>query len=228
MNSILTSKWTKVVVFVLCLLPLADLGLRVLAAASPGALGDWFSNGLSANPIKFIEHFTGDWTLRFLVITLAVTPLRKILHLPLLIRFRRMFGLFAFFYVSLHFATWLVLDHWQEWSWASIWADLLKRPFIAIGFAGFLLLIPLAITSTAGWIRRLGGKRWRMLHRAIYVTAVLGVIHFYWLVKSDKREPLAYGAIFAVLFLWRIGAWLVERRAAAARVRKPSVSAESV
>jgi sulfoxide reductase heme-binding subunit YedZ len=228
LNRFFTSKWTKVVVFVLCLFPLADLGLRIFAAASPGALGSWFSNGLSANPVKFIEHFTGDWTLRFLVITLAITPLRKILRQPQLIRFRRMFGLFTFFYVSLHFSTWIVLDHWQQWSWASIWADLLKRPFIAIGFAAFLLLIPLAITSTAGWIRRLGGKRWRMLHRAIYIAAVLGVIHFYWLVKSDKREPLAYGAIFAALFLWRIGIWVVERRrAAASGVRKPSVSAES-
>lgn len=228
MNRVLTSKWTKVVVFIVCLLPLADLGLRIFAAAIPGALGSWFSNGLSANPVKSIEHFTGGWTLRFLVITLAITPLRKILRQPNLIRFRRMFGLYAFFYLCLHFTTWIVLDHWQEWSWASIWADLLKRPFIAVGFAGFLLLIPLAITSTAGWIRRLGGKRWRMLHRAIYVAAVLGVIHFYWLVKSDKREPLVYGAIFGVLFLWRIWAWLVDRRrAAAAGVRKPSVTAES-
>jgi sulfoxide reductase heme-binding subunit YedZ len=216
LNRVLTSKWTKVAVFLLCLGPVADLVWR------------GFQYDLTANPVKFIEHRTGDWVLRFLVITLAITPLRKILRQPQLIRFRRMFGLFAFFYVCLHFTTWIVLDHWQRWDWNAIWADLLKRPFIAVGFAGFLLLIPLAVTSTAGWIRRLGGKRWRMLHRAIYATAVLGVIHFYWLVKSDKREPLAYGAIFTVLFLWRIGMWLVERRRrAAGSLRKPSVSAES-
>lgn len=228
MNRVLTSKWTKVVVFLLCLVPAADIALKIAGNEDPSLMWSWFNYDLSANPVKFIEHFTGDWTLRFLVITLAITPLRKILRMPQLIRFRRMFGLFAFFYVSLHFSTWIVLDHWQRWNWNAIWADLLKRPFIALGFAGFVLLIPLAVTSTAGWIRRLGGKRWRILHRAIYITAVLGVIHFYWLVKSDKREPLAYGAIFAVLFLWRIGVWLIERRrAAAGGVRKASVSAES-
>lgn len=228
MNRILLSKWIKVAVFLLCLVPLVDLGLRIFAAADPGALGGFFGSSFIANPVKHIEHFTGSWTLRFLVITLAVTPLRKILRLSNLIRFRRTLGLYAFFYLCLHFATWIVLDHWQQWSWNSIWADLLKRPFIAIGFAGFLLLVPLAITSTAGWIRRLGGKNWRMLHRGVYVAAVLGVIHFYWLVKSDKREPLAYGAIFVVLFLWRIGSWLMERRRRAAEaLRKPSVSTES-
>jgi methionine sulfoxide reductase heme-binding subunit len=224
LNRILTSKWTKVVVFVLCLGPLADLVWRGFNAYH-GLPYD-----LSANPVKFIEHFTGDWTLNFLVITLAITPLRKILHMPLLIRFRRMFGLFAFSYVSLHFSTWIVLDHWQQWQWNAIWADLLKRPFIVIGFSGFVLLIPLAITSTAGWIRRLGGRKWRLLHRAVYATACLGVIHYYWLVKSDKRAPLAYGAGFAVLFLWRIGDWLLERRrrAAAESIRgKSSATAES-
>ncbi|MGH9715117.1 MAG: sulfite oxidase heme-binding subunit YedZ [Candidatus Acidiferrales bacterium] len=228
MKRFLTSKWTKIVAFLLCLVPAADIALRIAGNEDPALVLPWFSYYLSANPIKYIEHFTGDWTLRFLVITLAIAPLRKILHLPQLIRFRRMFGLFAFFYVSLHFTTWIVLDHWQQWSWNAIWADLLKRPFIVVGFTGFLLLIPLAVTSTAGWIRRLGGKRWRILHRAIYITAVLGVIHYYWLVKSDKRAPLAYGAIFGVLFLWRFGVWLLERRrAAAAAVRKRSVSAES-
>jgi sulfoxide reductase heme-binding subunit YedZ len=216
LNRILTSKWTKLVVFLLSLVPVADISLRVASAEL-------------AEPVKFIEHQTGDWTLIFLVITLAITPLRKILRMPLLVRFRRMFGLFAFFYVSLHFTTWILLDHWQQWSWNAIWADLLKRPFITIGLTGFVLLIPLAITSTAGWIRRLGGKRWRLLHRAVYITAVLGVIHYYWLVKSDKRAPLAYGSAFAVLLLWRAAAWYLERRRAAAeRVRsKASVSTES-
>jgi methionine sulfoxide reductase heme-binding subunit len=216
LNSILTSKLTKVVVFAACLVPLALLVWRGL------------HNDLSADPIAFITHRTGDWTLRFLVITLAVTPLRKILHLPQLIRFRRMMGLFAFFYVCLHFTTWIWLD--KSFVWSEMWKDVLKRPFITVGFSGFVLLVPLAITSTAGWIRRLGGKRWQMLHRLIYVTAVLGVIHYYWLVKSDVRKPLMYGFLVAMLLAWRLGNWLIGRRgkAKAAPVRpKEPVTAET-
>jgi methionine sulfoxide reductase heme-binding subunit len=198
LNSILTSKWTKVVVFLTCLVPAAWLVWR------------GFHNDLTADPIAFITHTTGDWTLRFLVITLAITPLRKLLHLPQLIRFRRMLGLFAFFYVCLHFTTWIWLDH--SFAWQELWKDVLKRPFITIGFTGFVLLIPLAITSTAGWIRRMGGKRWQMLHRLIYVIAVLGVIHYYWLVKSDVRKPLFYGALVAILLAWRLITWLIGRR----------------
>lgn len=198
MNAVLTSKWTKAAVFLLCLLPLADLIWRGL------------HDNLSADPIAFITHRTGDWTLRFLVITLAITPLRKVLRLPQLIRFRRMFGLFAFFYVCLHFTTWIWLDHYFAWN--AMWKDVLKRPFITVGFTGFVLLIPLAITSTAGWIRRLGGRRWQALHRAIYLTALAGVIHFYWLVKSDVRRPLRYAFLVGVLLAWRFGAWLIERR----------------
>ncbi len=198
MNKILTSKWTKVVVFLLCLVP---LGLLVWRAIQ----GD-----LTANPIEFITHRTGDWTLRFLVITLAITPLRKILHLPQLIRFRRMLGLFAFFYGCLHFSTWIGLD--KFFAWSEMWADVLKRPFITVGFTGFVLMIPLALTSTAGWIRRLGGKRWQMLHRLIYASAVAGVIHYYWLVKSNVRKPLFYAFLVAVLLAWRLGAWLIGRR----------------
>lgn len=198
MNKILTSKWTKVVVFVVCLGPAAWLVWR-------GVHQD-----LTADPIKYITHFTGDWILRFLVITLAITPLRKLLHVPQLIRFRRMFGLFAFFYAFLHFSTWIGLD--QTFNWAAMWADVMKRPFITVGFTGFVLLIPLALTSTAGWIRRLGGKRWQMLHRLIYATAVLGVIHYYWLVKSDVRKPLEYAFLVGILLAWRIGSWLMSRR----------------
>jgi methionine sulfoxide reductase heme-binding subunit len=198
LNSILTSKWTKVVVFVACLVPVAMLVWRGL------------HNDLSADPIAFITHATGDWTLRFLVITLAITPLRKILHLPQLIRFRRMLGLFAFFYVCLHFATWIWLD--KQFVWSEMWKDVLKRRFITVGFTAFVLLIPLAITSTAGWIRRLGGKRWQMLHRLIYVTAVLGVIHYYWLVKSNVRKPLLYGFLVGILLAWRLVTWLIGRR----------------
>ena len=199
LNSILTSKWTKVIVFVACLVP-----------AWHGLPGSGFHNDLTADPIQFITHTTGDWTLRFVIITLAITPLRKILHLPQLIRFRRMFGLFAFFYGCLHFSTWIGLDKFFDWR--EMWKDVLKRPFITVGFAGFVLMIPLAITSTAGMIRRLGGRRWQRLHRLIYVTAVAGVIHYYWLVKSDVRKPLFYGFLVALLLAWRLGAWLIGRR----------------
>jgi sulfoxide reductase heme-binding subunit YedZ len=194
MNAILTSKWTKVVVFALCLVPLGILVWR------------GFQNDLTLNPVQFVEHSLGDWVLRFLAITLAITPLRKILHLPQLIRFRRMFGLFAFFYLCLHFITWLALDRF--FNWAQIVDDISKRPYITVGFTAFLLLIPLAVTSTAGWIRRLGGKRWQNLHRLIYVAAVLGVIHYYWLVKSDHRKPLLYAFIIGVLLAWRVATWL--------------------
>lgn len=198
MNKILTSKWTKVAVFVVCLAPAAWLVWRGI------------HQDLTADPIKYITHFTGDWILRFLVITLAITPLRKIPHVPQLIRFRRMFGLFAFFYAFLHFSTWIGLD--QTFNLTGMWQDVIKRPFITVGFTGFVLLIPLAITSTAGWIRRLGGKRWQMLHRLVYATAVLGVIHFYWSVKSDVRKPLEYASLVAILLAWRLGSWLVTRR----------------
>jgi methionine sulfoxide reductase heme-binding subunit len=201
-NKILTSKWTKVALFLVCLVPLALLVWRAI------------HNNLTANPIEFITHRTGDWTLRFLVITLAMTPLRKILHLPQLIRFRRMLGLFAFFYGFVHFSTWIGLD--KYFAWSDMWVDILKRPFITVGFAGFAFMIPLAVTSTSGWIRRLGGKRWQMLHRLIYVSAVAGVIHYYWLVKSDVRKPLLYAFLVAVLLAWRLGTWLKGKRNSAA------------
>jgi len=197
-QAILTSKWTKILVFVLCLVP---LGLLIWQG---------FHNDLTLNPVQYVEHTTGDWVLRFLAMTLAITPLRKMLRLPQLIRFRRMLGLFAFFYVCLHFTTWVWLDRYFDWR--QMLDDVVKRPYITVGFAGFLLLIPLAVTSTAGWIRRLGGKRWQLLHRLIYVSAILGVIHYYWLVKSDVRKPLEYAFTIGALLLWRIGAWLIERR----------------
>jgi sulfoxide reductase heme-binding subunit YedZ len=165
---------------------------------------------LTANPIEFITHATGDWTLRFLVITLCVTPFRKILHLPELIRFRRMLGLFVFFYACLHFTTYIWLDKFFDLS--EMWKDIAKRKYITVGFTAFLLLIPLAVTSTAGWIRRLGGKRWQMLHRLIYFSATLGVIHYYWQVKSAVIRPLTYGAIVAVLLLWRLFASLSKKK----------------
>ena len=200
MNKILSSKWTKVAVFILGLIPLLLVALRALHGS------------LTANPVEFLQHFTGDWTLRFLIFCLAITPLRKILNLPDLIRFRRMLGLFAFFYLCLHFLTYIGPD--QGFDPAGMWRDVQKRRFITVGFIGFVLLIPLAITSTKGWIRRLGGRRWLMLHRSIYVAAVCGVIHYYWLVKSDVRKPLFYGALVAILLLWRLGNWYLKRSAA--------------
>lgn len=217
MNSILTSKWTKAVVFLLCLCPLGLLGWEAL------------HNELTANPIEFITHTTGVWTLRFLLITLAVTPLRKLLRMPALVRFRRMLGLYAFFYGCLHFTTYIWLD--QFFDVASMWKDIHKRPFITIGFTGFVLMIPLALTSTAGWIRRLGGRRWQMLHRAIYLSACAGVIHYYWLVKSDVRRPLRYAAVVGALLAWRAGVWLhrrLRRPGAPALRRETPTTAETV
>lgn len=224
MNAILTSKWTKVVVFLLCLVPLGMLIWRVVHSV---LLGQPFYANLTANPITFIEHYTGDWTLRFIVITLTITPLRKILRLPQLIRFRRMLGLYAFFYACLHFSTYLGLD--LTFDFSDIAKDIAKRPFITVGFFGFLLLIPLALTSTAASIRRLGGKRWRMLHRLIYITAIAGVIHYWWLVKSDIHKPLEYALLVGILLAWRLGSWLVDRsRPATTAVPRPgSTTAES-
>ena len=206
LNRILSSRWVKVPVFALCLVPALLLGWRAL------------NGDLGANPIEFITHWTGDWTIRFLCITLSITPLRMLLRLPELIRFRRMLGLFGFFYASLHFLTWFVLDKFFEWN--EILKDVVKRPFITAGFSAFVLLIPLAVTSTKGWIRRLGGKQWQMLHRLIYVSACAGVVHYYWLVKSDIRLPVLYGAIVAVLLVYRLVAGLMKSR-------KPKVTASA-
>jgi sulfoxide reductase heme-binding subunit YedZ len=199
LKALIRSKWTKALVFILCLVPFA----RLIWAAT--------HDGLGANPIEFITHHTGDWVLIFVVLTLTVTPARRLTGLADLIRFRRMLGLFAFFYGCLHFCTWFVLD--QFFNITAMWHDLLKRPFITAGLTGFLLMVPLAVTSTAGWVRRLGGKRWLQLHRLIYVTALAGVVHYYWLVKSDVREPLFYAALVALLLLFRAGYWLHKRSA---------------
>jgi methionine sulfoxide reductase heme-binding subunit len=183
-------RWIKVVAFLVCFLPLGRLGWKA------------YGGNLGANPIEVITHSTGDWTLIFLIITLAVTPLRKVTGQLWLIRFRRMFGLFAFFYVSLHFLTYIWLDKFFDGH--AMLADVVKRRFITVGFTGFVLLIPLAVTSTAGWIRRLGGRRWNLLHRLIYLSAMAGVIHYYWLVKADVRKPLQYAAVLAVLLGYRV------------------------
>lgn len=188
----------KPLLFVACLLPLASL--------VAGAFGvERFS--LGANPIEYLLHSLGLWGLRFLVLTLTVTPLRDITGKVWLLNFRRMLGLFAFLYVLLHFLTWFILD--QDMYLAGILADIAERPFITIGFLAFVLLIPLAVTSTNGMMRRLG-RRWKQLHRLVYPIAILGVWHFYWLVKADIREPLIYAGLVAVLLGWRV--WKARRR----------------
>jgi sulfoxide reductase heme-binding subunit YedZ len=189
-KKILLSRWTKVFLFVACLIPAGVLGYYT------------YRQDLGANPVEYITHFTGDWTIRFLMLTLAITPLRGLLNQPQLLRFRRMIGLFAFFYGTLHFSTWLWLD--KQFDWNEMLKDIVKRPFITIGFLGFVLMVPLAVTSTSGMVRRLGYARWQGLHRLIYVSAVAGVVHYYWLVKSDVRLPLMYAAILAVLFGYRL------------------------
>jgi len=179
----------KMVLWMLCLAPLARLAQRA-------AIGR-----LTANPIEFITLSTGTWTLVFLLATLAVTPLQKITGRPWLIQFRRLIGLFAFFYACLHFTTYVWLDKFFDL--AEIVKDIAKRPFIAAGFFAFLSLIPLAITSTAGSIRRLGEKHWQLLHRILYLSAAAAVLHFWWKVKADTRVPRIYAAILAALLLYR-------------------------
>jgi methionine sulfoxide reductase heme-binding subunit len=191
----LKSRWTKPALFLACLAPLAYLGWRI------------WDRDLTANPVEYITHFTGNWALRLLIVTLAVTPLRRLLRLPDLIRFRRMLGLFAFFYASLHLATFVVVDHFFDFR--AILADVAKRRFITAGFLGYVALTALAVTSTAGWIRRLGGKRWQRLHRLIYFAVVAVVVHYYWLVKSDVRLPLLYGGLAAVLLGYRAAVRLI-------------------
>jgi sulfoxide reductase heme-binding subunit YedZ len=191
--------WSKALIFPVCLLPLALLGL----AAYHGDLG--------ANPLEVITHTTGDWTLRFLLITLCITPLRLITKQYWLIQYRRMLGLFAFFYGALHLTTYLWFD--KFFSWPAILEDIGKRKFITVGFLAFVLMIPLAGTSTKGMIRRLG-KRWSAIHRLIYVSAALGIVHYYWLVKADHRLPLFYGGLLFFLLGYRLVQWAVPKTGA--------------
>jgi sulfoxide reductase heme-binding subunit YedZ len=198
----LRKKWAKIPVWILSLVPLGYLAWRA------------WNDDLTANPIEYITHFTGDWTLRFLVITLAISPLRKLLKMPDLIKFRRLIGLFAFFYGCLHFSTYLGVDKFFDFK--EIWADVAKRPYITMGFTAFVCMIPLAITSTTGWIRRMGGKRWQLLHRLVYASAIAGVIHYYWLVKSDIRQPRLYAILVGVLLAFRLVVWILNRKPAPA------------
>lgn len=186
------------------MIPAAKALVWVAALAPAARLVDLLLTGgdLTPNPIEYITHQTGWYALLILLVSLAVTPARRLTGWHALIKFRRLLGLLGFFYVVLHFATWFVFDKFFDV--AEMGKDVLKRPYITVGMAGFLILIPLAVTSTTGWIRRLG-KRWQRLHRLAYVVPVAGVLHFWWLVKSDIREPLAFGVVTAILLgarLW--------------------------
>jgi sulfoxide reductase heme-binding subunit YedZ len=198
-----TTKVLKPIAFVAALGPAAYLAYGV------------FADALGANPIDAITDETGTWTLRFLVLTLLVTPLRRMTGWNALVRYRRMLGLFAFFYGTLHFLTYIWLD--QFFDVGEIVKDIAKRPFITVGFTAFVLMVPLALTSTAGWIRRLGGRKWNLLHRLVYVSAVAGVVHYLWLVKADISRPVRYGVIVAILLTARAWwAWSGQRTRTAA------------
>ena len=209
--------------------------LAFLASAAPAGWLVWAALGghLSANPLSDITNQTGDWAIRFLCITLALTPVRRLTGWNALAKFRRMAGLYAFFYGTLHFLTYVIADRFAgldfpdgiaSWTTAislakSVGEDISKRPFITIGFAAWSTMLPLAVTSTAGWIRRLGGRRWNRLHKLVYATGLLAVAHYWWLVKADVRRPLTYGAIVVALLVAR-AAWTM-CYSAAARVGRP-------
>ncbi len=186
-------RWVKPIVFLACLGPLERLAWK------------GFHGMLGANPIEVITHSTGDWTLTFLLVTLSITPLRKLTRQYWLIGLRRMFGLYAFFYGTLHLTTYVWLDKFFDVH--EMLADVAKRRFITAGLTAFVLMIPLALTSTKGWIRRIGGKRWQALHRLIYFSAAAGVIHYIWLVKADLRKPLQYASVLLVLLVYRVVVW---------------------
>lgn len=199
----------------------ATLALKALlwvSALAPAAwlLAGWFMGWLGANPIEALTHVTGMTALVLLLVTLSVTPARRLTGWNPLIRLRRPLGLFAFFYAVLHVSVWAVLDLGLEFRWAA--EDIAQRPYITVGLAAFLLLVPLALTSTRGWIRRLG-RNWSRLHTLVYVSTALGVVHFYWLVKSDVRLPLLLGAVFVALMAARVPGWVRGRHEAAAGAR---------
>ena len=189
-------QFAKCVLFVVCLVPAVVLGWN------------FYHDQLGANPFEVLTRESGKWTLRFLLLTLLMTPLRGMLHWPWPLQLRRMLGLYSFFYACLHLLTYLWFD--QFFDWQEIANDILKRPFITAGITAWLLLLPLAVTSTNGMMRRLG-RRWKRLHRSIYLIAILGVLHFTWLVKADLREPLIYAGLLAILLGYRVAKWLQKR-----------------
>jgi len=201
-------KWIKPPVFLLCLAPLGNL------------LWKGFHRDLTANPLEYIRNSTGFWTLVFLCVALSVTPLRRLLRRNELIRFRRMLGLFAFFYGFLHFITYIWFE--QAFNFRAMLEDVYLRPFITAGFIAFVLMIPLALTSTSGMVRRLGGRRWQMLHRLIYFSAIAGAVHFYWKVKSDAREPVRFAWVLAILLGYRLVVYAMKRRSEASAGAKQS------
>jgi sulfoxide reductase heme-binding subunit YedZ len=205
--------WLKVFVWAVCLFTLADL------------LYKFATHDLTANPIEYITLETGQTTLKLLTATLAITPMRKLTGWNWLIRFRRLLGLFAFFYALLHLCIYVVLDKFFDWP--EIVKDVIKRPFITVGFLAFVLMIPLAVTSTAWAIRKMGGKNWNLLHRLIYISGVAGVVHFWWKVKADHREPAIFAVIVAVLLAYRIAVWVRSRIVARpATAAKPALVGE--
>ena len=190
-------RFTKIALFLAALVPLGRLAWKA------------FHDGLGANPIEVITHSTGDWTLIFVLTTLSITPLRRITRQYWLIGVRRMIGLFAFFYGTLHFLTYIWLDKFFDVH--EMLKDIAKRRFITVGFSAFVLMIPLVLTSTAWSIRRLGGKNWQRLHRLVYFTGILAVVHYTWLVKADLHKPIEYGVVLGILLLYRVGVWVSEK-----------------
>lgn len=198
--------WVKAGIFLAALVPLG----AIVAAAASGELG--------ANPVEALLHHFGEWSLRLMLATLAITPLRRLTGWSQAVRLRRMLGLFAFFYAALHLATYVVLD--RSLLVEEVIEDLTERPYIMVGFAAFVLLVPLAATSTNAMVRRLGGRRWRLLHRLAYFAAAAGVVHFWWLVKADVREPLIHAAILALLLALRLPPVVPFLRSLPARLRR--------
>ena len=201
------TKYLKPAVFLVSLMPLGRLAWKS------------YNSALGANPIQVITWSTGTWTLVFLMVTLSVTPLRKLTRQYCLIQYRRMFGLFAFFYGCLHFLTYIWLD--QDFDWHSVGKDVVKRKFITVGFTAFVLMVPLALTSTQRAIRWMG-KRWQVLHRLIYVTAIAGVVHYIWLVKKDVRVPIIYACVLGVLLLHRVIVRLMNSTPSPGHIAAPS------
>jgi sulfoxide reductase heme-binding subunit YedZ len=214
------TKWLKPPVFLLCLAPILNLSWKFYNVATRGTFD------LGGNPQATIRNSLGTWTLVFLCVTLAITPARRLLHQNWLIRFRRMVGLFAFFYGSVHLITYILFDTGLDFS--MVIRDIYMRPFITMGVTSFVTMLPLAITSTSGWVRRMGGKRWQMLHRLIYISAIAGVIHYYWLVKSDITVPVRFAVVVAILLGYRVVHYVMERKRRSSPPTKPAIKPSAV